>query len=189
MCSAPPWSGLAGCRAGVCSSRVYWGGSCCPPEKCLPECPWGALGVSRPLLPCLLRPCLGWHCPPSVSSLHERALGIPAFPRECPTGVWSWSTHFLLGSRAAARRQRHLLPPAAPGQPRAGHMGSGGRCPFPLSGAADPLHSLHHRDPKALSCLAPFHILMRVCGWLGPGGVSWGPPLPSAAAWPSAQTP
>ena len=87
---------------------------------------------------------------------------------ECPLGLWSqpWpqSTDVLMEARVAAHLQRHLLPTPSPGQPRAGLMRSPGACCFHVSGVADPLCSLHPWDPRFLSCLAPFWILIGVWG-------------------------
>ena len=87
---------------------------------------------------------------------------------DCPLGLWSWpwpqSTDVLMEAGAAAHLQRHLLPTPSPGQPRASLMGSPGACCFHFSGAADPLCRLHPWDPRVLSCLAPFLILIGVWG-------------------------
>ena len=96
------------------------------------------------------------------------AVTCPSWSAIPVPGLWSrpWpqSTDVLMEARAAAHLQQHLLPPPSPDQPWVGQMGSPGACCFHLSGAADPLCSLHPWDPRVLSCLAPFLILIGVWG-------------------------
>ena len=87
---------------------------------------------------------------------------------DCPVKLWSqpWlqSTAVLMEAGVAAHLQQHLLPPPSPSKSWASQMASPGACCFHLSGAADPLRSLHPWEARFLSSLVPFQILIEVCG-------------------------
>ena len=77
-------------------------------------------------------------------------------------GPRAWMSSWRLGWQLTC--SSICFPPPSPSKSWASQMASPGACCFHLSGAADPLRSLHPWEARFLSSLVPFQILIEVCG-------------------------